>query len=69
MDLVIFELGITTGHALEATGSNGFSNSRAGNQYWDTLGRQREAMDLVIFGLGTTTATHLGGNGKGSNEK
>ena len=45
---------------MEATGGNGFGNFRAGNHYWDTLGRQREAMDLVTFGLGITTWDTLG---------
>ena len=35
----------------------GLGNFRAGNHHWDTLGRQREAMDLVTFGLGITTGT------------
>ena len=30
------------------------------NHYWDTLGRQREAMDLVTFELGITTGTSWG---------
>ena len=49
MDLVTFGLGIITGTRLETTGGNGFGNFRPENHYWDTLGRQREAMDLVTF--------------------
>ena len=45
-------------------GGNGFGNFRAGNHYWDTLGRQREATDLVTFELGITIGTRLGGNGR-----
>ena len=52
------------GHTWEATGGNGFGNFRAGNHYWDTLGRQREAMDLVTFGLEISTGKRLGGNGR-----
>ena len=65
MDLVTFGLGITT----EATRDNGFGNLRAGNHYWDTLGRQREAMDLVTSGwespLGHAWEA-TGGNGFGN---
>ena len=52
------------GHAWQATGRNGFGNFRAGQHHWDTLGRQRGAMDLVTFGLGITTGTRLGGNAR-----
>ena len=66
------------GRQREAMGGSGFSNFRAGNHHWDTLGRrreatggngrQREAVDLVTFVLGLTTGqsweASLGGNGR-----
>ena len=58
MDLVTFGLGITSGTRLGSTGGNGRQregNFRAGNHHWDTLGKQREAMDLVTLGLGIIT--------------
>ena len=71
MDLVTLALGITTRESL--VDKLGKQRRQAGNHYWDTLGRQREAMvlvtfglrimDLVIFRLGITTGTRLGGNG------
>ena len=41
-------------------GGNAFGNFRAGGLHWDTLGRQREAMDLITFVLGITTGTAKG---------
>mgnify|MGYP001471734956 CR=1 FL=1 len=55
--LVTFGLGITTGMSSEG---NGFGNFQAGNHYWDTLGRSREASDLVTFDLGITTGAAKG---------
>ena len=47
MALVTFGLKTTTG---TGQGGNGFGNFRAGNHYWDKLGRQREATGCNGFG-------------------